>query len=328
MDFEILSETNKDLFDKIFSKYKTEKESVIRYVRLNRPTNSVSKSFKDKDKLILVEELHTLIPINKGIRISKTTVQKIIVNRKEKQVWFITGKTIRQLHLATIQYHWKEKILKFMGNNFEWLDTYDVRHSLGYIWKRNYTNPTDYFKKENLVKTSYVWSTRESKDIYKVSKNWDFLKTNFNLLDNIPNLKDLVRFAYILDEKIDWNWSTNRFKQQHDEWAIIVQNLNILFQDELKVNPTFNQLENSDLVLLNNLEQLMTEGGRQHHCVGTYSSKINSGKTAIFVYKENWTCEISSDFKLIQMKGKFNSNPTEETKKELEIYLKKHKEIS
>lgn len=77
------------------------------------------------------------------------------------------------------------------------------------------------------------------------------------------------------------------------------------------------------------LDELVAEGHKLHHCVGTYAGRIADGKTVVvFIRKKKApktpfaTLEVR-DGDLIQCRGKNNKDMTEELKKLLTVYNKK-----
>lgn len=330
MELQILSESNRYLFNRIYDLYKTDKEKILLYVKAEKPANNKRLKFEDETKLVLVEERETLRVINKGLRIFKSTLTKIVINKPKKQAWFVDGRRVRQVTFTYVDRIWKDSIINFLPDNLKWITEYETGHSIGYIWRRGYTNPTDYYRKENLLVTGIKNGTLLFEPIFckhlkYVSKNWEYLVANPLVASDCPNLRDLVRFAAILNEKINWTWSKKRFEEQHNEWSTKVLTVTSMFDSELEVNEVFKSIQIPELELIDTKVGLIQEGQRQKHCVGTYTQSVNNGSCAIFRYKNDWTVQLSKELRILQMKGKMNSNPPDEVREDLELHLKNAK---
>jgi hypothetical protein len=77
-----------------------------------------------------------------------------------------------------------------------------------------------------------------------------------------------------------------------------------------------------------NFKELVTEGHKLHHCVGSYSKRIAAGETVVMFIRARqkpkepyFTFEIDPDrLRIIQIHGKNNCNPPEELQKLIETY--------
>lgn len=76
--------------------------------------------------------------------------------------------------------------------------------------------------------------------------------------------------------------------------------------------------------------EIIEEGEEMHHCVGGYSKRYSEGETNILFIrkvddpdKSYFTVEIGNDYRVLQVRGKRNSNPTEDVEEFMEEYKKK-----
>lgn len=123
-------------------------------------------------------------------------------------------------------------------------------------------------------------------------KMWDEMRHNLINTENLteefiksPYLKDTSLMADALGEKINCAWSAKRLKLEHDKWAKRVTEVILEFEPlrDLKVNNIFKLFEEfSGYELLRTNHELIAEGKRMGHCVGTYSSKVDGGTCGIF----------------------------------------------
>lgn len=130
---------------------------------------------------------------------------------------------------------------------------------------------------------------------------WDFVKVwkeQKKVLLNIENLKpeflkspyfiDTTKMASSLGKKVNCSWGLNRLKQEHDLYSkeivkIILEFEEINYLNIKKVYKDFAKFSGFELLKTNH--ELIAEGKTMHHCVGTYSSSVNSGACAIYRYK-------------------------------------------
>ena len=103
--------------------------------------------------------------------------------------------------------------------------------------------------------------------------------------------QDSCRMAQMVGQKVNCSWSQKRLKLEHDTWSkliteVMLENeplvvLNVapiykIFAEYTKENSTWN------FELLSTNHELIAEGKRMGHCVGTYSRKVDTGNSAIY----------------------------------------------
>jgi hypothetical protein len=175
-----------------------------------------------------------------------------------------------------------------------------------------------------------------------VSKNMggfeqrDFLKSwlhQLPCLKNVENLReefllsqyfrDSTKFANSLGRKLNCSWGLKRLKIEHDKMAKEVVLVLLEFEPlrDLKVaNVYLDFAEYSGVKLFKTNHELIDEGVRLSHCVGTYSGSVDNGKSAIYGYldhtielnhikqKDKWVLVVG------QIKGYDNSYPSVEVR--------------
>ena len=130
---------------------------------------------------------------------------------------------------------------------------------------------------------------------------WDFVKVwkeQKKVLLNIESLKpeflkspyfsDTTKMAASLGKKVNCSWGLKRLKQEHDLYSkeivkIILEFEHIIDLNIRKVYWDFSEFSGIEMLRTNH--ELIAEGKTMHHCVGTYSSSVNSGTCGIFRYK-------------------------------------------
>ena len=162
----------------------------------------------------------------------------------------------------------------------------------------------------------------------------DFVvKNQFPYLINIESLKeswietnnlrtlflDALSMAKTVNQKLNCSWSDKRLKVEHDKWSEIITD--VLFIDgnrPLTISPIFKSFQEfSKFEMFTTTRELALEGKKQSHCVGTYVSKVESGRCSVYTI-EGHTLEIGLDYKArhqvnkIQMRGYSNCDAPNE----------------
>lgn len=138
---------------------------------------------------------------------------------------------------------------------------------------------------------SFIWHQ------YKhVLINTDSLTKEF-LLNNLHILKDTLRYADMFGEKVNAKWGIKRLKEEHDRMYRNYIDIILEFEPlrELNIRPVYLEFQKfTGFNMLTTNHQLIEEGKKQNHCVGTYVSQVNNGDCAIFTIGE-YTMEIRFD---------------------------------
>jgi len=123
---------------------------------------------------------------------------------------------------------------------------------------------------------------------------WNEMKQSLYNIENIrPGLftdkyfRDTRKFAAALGKKINCAWSEKRLKLQHDIWAKEVVNIILEFEElrDLKIHQIYLDFaEFANIKIFKTNHELIDEGKRMSHCVGTYSRSVDSGESGIYTY--------------------------------------------
>ena len=100
-----------------------------------------------------------------------------------------------------------------------------------------------------------------------------------------PLFIDSCRMAQMVGKKVNCSWSEKRLKLEHDNWAKTITQVLLETEElrDLKIGLIFKEFaEYSGFEMLLTNHALMEEGVRMNHCVGTYSSIVDSGQSAIY----------------------------------------------
>lgn len=144
--------------------------------------------------------------------------------------------------------------------------------------------------------------------------------------DFLTLLDDTVRMAKVCNvsiTKID-----NNIKLLHDNLSaiykeVISQEKEQLFQKQYLLNKELlknvPESENYTILCPQKPQDLVKEGNRMHHCVGSYVHRVIDGKSKIFFVREKRkpstefvTVEIDKYNNLVQARAKYNHRPPEE----------------
>ena len=126
---------------------------------------------------------------------------------------------------------------------------------------------------------------------------WDFMRVWKQMrrhLINIENLKpEILNSHYFMDackiggqlgHKLNCSWTLRRLKEEHDNWskeydAIIMNYEPIIQLNIAQVYKDFAEFGGYDILKTNH--ELIYEGRLMRHCVGSYTSNVNSGYSGI-----------------------------------------------
>lgn len=300
-------EENKDV-EKILEIHKQDRVK-SRVLVKNNP-----ERYKYREEVIFENDKNDfhVLTHNKCIRISSnnkmyfTSSNRTVYLYKNKKFWYIENgnKIVRPM---TINHLNESKVYKIFLERFPWIkflkEHQGVLHSLGFntIIKYKlfgYKECLKYMYKTNLptAKMYLGYTTTEFKYFQRNSINIDKTNPEFLIKDTQTNylFKDSIRMAEVLGEKVNCLWTVKRLTQEHDAWAKKITDITMVEADR-KLNVKKEYLDFAKWAgynIITTTKELAYEGNRQSHCVGTYSSQINSGKSAIF-HIEGYTAELS-----------------------------------
>lgn len=173
---------------------------------------------------------------------------------------------------------------------------------------------------------SYGYGHRGSFDYGKFKE----IKEVLGRVDNIDYLTgdlahqdifyDTCLMSKTLNKRLNGKWTPKRLKLEHDRWSMEITNALLSAEPlrELKLRPIYQQFaEFSGYDLLTTNRDMLYEGLRQHHCVGTYIHNVEKRGQAIFSV-DGYTLQVGvkNYYELynMQLKGRYNQNPTTEFK--------------
>jgi hypothetical protein len=133
--------------------------------------------------------------------------------------------------------------------------------------------------KERFSNLFYNWK--------KILNQFDDLEHfDFNIIkQNEVMFFDTLNMAEKLNKKISGRWGLNKLKSMHDLWSIEIQNILLECEVErnLKIVKVFDDFAKfSGYKLMKTNKDLLREGMRHKHCVGTYIDRVDNGECAIY----------------------------------------------
>ena len=323
-------------------------------------SNDFVYSFEYKNKDFRIVNFNEKIYFTKkGIMYRRKSSPYIIIYKHAAKAFYLKrGGRIKSMLVGELfQYLGDTNLYTYLMTKFGWLrNLYDIdecRHlTLGTIIKKKL------FNREKVIKHVYgvnhnvakVLSEARNKDnnipfIWKQYKhlfiNLDSMTPDF-FKNNMDILHDMFRYAEMFGETINFKWKRKRLVEEHDRMYRKYIDIILEFEPltELRIRQVykdFQEFTNFDMLTTNH--QLIEEGKKQNHCVGTYVSQVNSGGCAIFTVA-GYTLEVrfenrsewdnvlkkfipqNKKLHLNQFKGYKNANAPEELQKIIDEAIK------
>lgn len=200
-------------------------------------------------------------------------------------------------------------------------DSYWFNDKLGTSIKNIYSILTEYkeYKPKALLE-------------YLMRQNFNFGGFGYPELE-IGLMKDYLTACKQVDIKAERYPSD--LKQSHN---VVMENKKLLDEKEKEnifertvKNHKIYEFSNKQYSILapNTTKDLVYEGNVLNHCVASYVDRVISGKSKIFFIRKNEelenpyvTCELDVMNNMVQIRGKYNSNPTEEVLRFTKEWLK------
>ena len=231
----------------------------------------------------------------------------ISYKHKTKGFYFIEkNKNIRALtmHILNAYCATKDNIVyDFMLKRFGWMrnlseSTHGGALTFATIIRHKLYNEREIMK--HVFKCPYPLAKmldehRGSYSPWDCAKVW---KEQRKVLLNIENLKpeiytspyflDTTKMASSLGKKVNCSWGLKRLKQEHDNFSKEIVKVILEFEElqQLRIKKVYRDFAAfSGFELLETNHDLIAEGKTMHHCVGTYSSTVDTGTCAIYRYK-------------------------------------------
>lgn len=188
-----------------------------------------------------------------------------------------------------------------------------------------------------IIATKYGYERNDVFGMAKYSTIHQFLKYMETQSNTISYYADYINMVKVLE----WDL-TDKFilfprdlKEAHDNAVKLYKPKKDMLEDKA-IKKAFRSLQerfgyqDEEYIIKapQNFRELVTEGHKLHHCVGSYSKRIASGETVVMFIRAKkkpkdpyFTCEIDPDrLKIIQVHGKNNCNPPEELQKLIDTY--------
>lgn len=317
--YKILFEQNNESLNKFLELYKKDKHKARVIFFNGNITYSIRRVvifYHERGKFNIVHFVKTY-GINKNGTLYSSQKQVSQIIYKDNKLWYrYTDKgtlKISGLNLMWLQ-SWnsntQDQVKEILLEKFTWLRfifEHNIQLSFNTIIKHKLYSLNDCLKYMYKVPLPICKLLFAKKYIYinYQERPWDqVLKMYRSYLINIENLKtdfldsslfaDALRIARILGKKINCSWSPRRLIEEHDKWSKEITNI-VLEEEELRnlsVDKLFLQFaEYSGYKLLTTNKELLAEGMRQQHCVGTYIEAVDSRRSGIFVI-DKWTLEL------------------------------------
>jgi hypothetical protein len=105
-------------------------------------------------------------------------------------------------------------------------------------------------------------------------------------------INDMIKQAQILDRKIDFKWSSNRIKEEHQLWTKEIMDVEVSsMQDETSENSVnYLGFKHPGFTLLTTKKEVYAEGKTMNHCIYTnYWQTVRNGN--YLVYHIDWQGE-------------------------------------
>ena len=236
---------------------------------------------------------------NNIIYIRKRTEYTIIYKHESKSFYFTVNNSFKPLTVNLYKSYINiTEVSDYIIEKFGW-----VRNCLEISEAYNLTLTTilkkKLFSKEKIIKHIYGVNHNVAKVISEScfhNNNIRFLWKKYkHLFFNLDKLRpeflnnhilfDACRFAQSFGEKINCAWGEKRLKQFHD--VLYKKHIDIILEFEplsmLNISEVYLDFAAfSGYKILKTNHDLISEGKKQSHCVGTYSSNVNSGNCAIY----------------------------------------------
>jgi len=336
----IITNKNEKLIDNLYSIYREDKIKCRIYWRINQNLFNYTRAvYYNNGGNYFSYVIHgTTFMMSTNNRLIKREKILARITYNKNGFYYIVGKRIRLLTINNINN------FSFVGNFGSSLNEIIIERFINkFGWVRNlHENFALHNVSFNLIKRRRIFNTNKLlKYIYgcdivtakivnqysgnhgKFIKRWLEIKkvlinTHYLTPERLGNnlFMDTIRFAEMLNEKVNCMWSDRKIKEMHDKWNKIINKVILETTEErdLLISNVFIEFEKfSGYQMLKTTIELIKNGQELSHCVGTYANIVDSGYSAIFVVY-GYTLQVSThiiDGKmyLSQFCGVKNSNP-------------------
>ena len=369
--FTLFAEDKPEKLDKLFEVYKKDPKKA-RILFLNSGKGSFWKDrlvlFERGDDFEICTFRKTLgISVTNRMYSSEKKMKSIIY--KSGKFWFTNntqGKKIVQLTyncLSVFFQNWgwstmlQNKAYEYLVNKFTWIrfigenltlkttafNTFTKHglYNLNAALRHVYGAPLPVVK----IFLSHYQNSNGSYDMDSdgILNNFKKFKKGVINIENLrmemlkhPFLVDTLRLGNMLNKKVNCSWSLKRLVAEHDKWSVEVSDVlsELAELKELKIAEVYLDFAKyAKLVPLKTNQALIREGSVQHHCVGSYSNKVDSGDCCIYhvngftlelQFCKKWVDGKYTDKKIlhiVQFRGHRNINAPEELQSKIQAQI-------
>ncbi len=307
-EFVVLTESPNKNVEKLFEIYALDKAKARTYYYIN----NITPDFYTTTRTVAFEYSNgdvRIAKINKRYGISTTNKmfsgesnEWVIIYKKEQNKYYFQRKyTFKGYCLGDLGFNKDNKVKIYLCSKFPVLRTAFEQLEKCYYFNAVQVNviaSKKIFSQKAMLR--HIWGTP-----YKIAEIlmnvnnmtpplWNEIKQSLYNIENIrPGLfndehfRDTRKFAAALGKKINCAWSEKRLKLQHDIWTKEVVETILEFEElrDLKIREIFKDFADfSGLKLFLTNHELIAEGKKMSHCVGTYSGEVDAGRSAIYSY--------------------------------------------
>lgn len=337
----VLSESKNESVTKLREIYEQNRQKAKVIFDNNRTNSTYSESklclfeYKNGDFRIVSFSRKYGMSVNAVFYSRESNNWAISYKHKTKSFYFIDhAKRVKVLNYNILQMYNNSTngvMYNYLVSKFGWLRNIAESKNGGALSFANIIRNKLYNEKEilkHVYKCPYPIAKMLSENHGSFSP-WDFVKVwneQKKVLINIENLKpeflnspyfkDTTKMAASLGKKVNCSWGLKRLKQEHDNFSKEIVNIILEFEEvkELVIRRVYLDFsEFSGFEILKTNHDLIYEGKVMSHCVGTYSSQVNTGSCAIYRYKGH-TLDLRYRKPYVM-----KSSENEEIKKRLEI---------
>ena len=311
----------------------------------------VAFTFANGDmNIITFQHSHGISVTNKKYK-SEKVLSNIIYKVGTNKWYFKYGSLIRHLTITDLIntsncvgcYNFKgSELYKFLVVKIGWLRNLVEENSLVTSLTVNLIITHKLYNKKAVYR--YLFGVPYSIAEIFMSNNINYNYGNYHkmikelkkCLINIENLKeelfkdvyfmDTCKMAGILGKKVNCSWSSNRLKLEHNKYSKeVTQVLNVYEEIRvLKVKNIFKEFAKySNFRILGTNHELIEDGMKMNHCVGSYSSSVDQGYCGIYKVEE-YTLELqnrNNKLVMVQLRGYHNELAPEELCSIVDDYL-------
>ena len=307
--FVVIEEATENRVEKLFEIYAKDKAKARAYYYTNNvasgsytTTRTVAFEYSNGDVRIARINKRYGISVTNKMFSGESNDWAIIYKKNQDKYYFQRKYTFKGFSLGDLGYSvGDDAIRNYLCKKFPVLRTaFEQREKCHYFGSVliNVIARKKIFSEKAMLR--HIWGTpyKVAEVLMKV-RNMDpnqWVETR-QALYNVENIRegffddkyfrDTRKFAAALGKKINCAWSEKRLKLQHDIWAKEVVEIILEFEElrNLSIRPIYHDFADfSGIEMLLTNHDLISEGRRMSHCVGTYSGEVDAGRSAIYTH--------------------------------------------